>query len=180
MNSRKLKIAAVQMNSGPDPVKNLELVRKYINKAASSGAGLAVFPETCLYRGPAAGFAAVSEFSYKMALPRIKRLAARLGIDVLLGSVHEPSALKGKFYNTALLITHTGKTGGKYRKIHLFDAAVKGKFSVKESDHYVPGRSTSISVIRGFTAGIAVCYDLRFPGMFASLIKKRSEIPHLF
>src|ERR1700733_9703385 len=46
-----MKIAAIQMTSGPDVTDNLEQARGLVEEAAALGAGLAVLPENFAFMG---------------------------------------------------------------------------------------------------------------------------------
>jgi predicted amidohydrolase len=68
----------------------------------------------------------------------------------------------GRVRNT-LLVTGGG-VDAHYHKIHLFDA-----FGFAESDTVAPGLDPLVLDIAGVRVGFAICYDLRFPGLFQAM-----------
>jgi omega-amidase len=62
-------------------------------------------------------------------------------------------------YNTSYCISENGVIIAKYRKIHLFRL-------MEEQRWLVPGNELTIAQFPFGKVGLAICYDLRFPGMF--------------
>lgn len=71
-----------------------------------------------------------------------------------------------QIFNTAVF-AQGGQVKTLYKKIHLFDA-----LGHKESDLFSAGDKISITTIKGFNVGLAVCFDLRFPELFRALAYK--------
>jgi predicted amidohydrolase len=77
-----------------------------------------------------------------------------------------------KVYNTLHVFGRNGELLAKYRKVHLFSLKnEKGDLTHSEPDGYLPGNSFQSVVIDGLRVHLAICYDLRFPEMFATLQK---------
>lgn len=92
----------------------------------------------------------------------LARSWARLhGLYVHAGSFVERTQ-DGRLFNTALLIDPSGEVTAVYRKIHLFGAA--------EAQELAPGNELAMADIGGIRAGLATCYDLRFPELFRSML----------
>jgi predicted amidohydrolase len=78
--------------------------------------------------------------------------------------------------NTSCLIGPDGTTLAVYRKIHLFDVALRG-VEFRESDTIAPGRDIAVAPLaaeagaRGapVSLGLTLCYDLRFPEIYRML-----------
>ncbi len=70
---------------------------------------------------------------------------------------------RGAVYNAAVLAVE-GRVAAVYRKIHLFDA-----FGYRESRVFAAGRGLATAGLGGFRAGLAVCFDLRFPELFRAM-----------
>ena len=180
----RLKIAAVQMNSGCDKEKNLAQAKKIISLAVKKKAKFIVLPEVFNYRGE------LSE-AFKMAEPipgystnLISQLAKKYKVWILIGSLLEkvgadlPSALKTrnvKPFNTSVLINPQGKIVAKYRKIHLFDIKLKGK-EILESSRNQSGKNPKLAKVENIKVGLSICYDLRFPELYRYYSKNGAKI----
>ena len=108
---------------------------------------------------------------------RLSQLAEKYHCTLICGSFPIQSELKNKIYTTSLVYSPQGKLIEHYNKIHLFDADVSdSQGSYRESDTFVAG--TEVKVFDcGFTKiGLAICYDLRFPGLFQKLREFGAEI----
>ena len=73
-------------------------------------------------------------------------------------------------YNAAVF-AEQGQIRAIYRKIHLFDA-----FGYQESQLFTAGDQLAILNFQGFTVGLAVCFDLRFPELFRSMAYKGANL----
>ena len=70
------------------------------------------------------------------------------------------------FYNTLIHINPSGKLVCSYRKIHPFSYSSEDKF-------YTGGNKAVITEINGWTVGLSICYDLRFPELFRQYAKQK-------
>lgn len=167
-------VAVVQLGSGPDMESNLTQAGHFTEKAASAGADLVVLPENFAYMGPPPGKLPLAE-DLDGDGPIIswgKKLAQRLGIRLLMGSLPERSDAPGKVYNTSVLVDTNGDLIAAYRKIHLFDVDVPQGPSVRESETMVSGKDLVLAKTRWGLLGLSICYDLRFPELFRLLAVK--------
>jgi predicted amidohydrolase len=105
--------------------------------------------------------------------------AARLGVHLVAGSFPERTdAPDGRLSNTSCLIGPDGTTLAVYRKIHLFDVALRG-VAFRESDTIAPGVEVAVLPIHGSSeadregasvvVGLTLCYDVRFPELYRML-----------
>jgi predicted amidohydrolase len=70
------------------------------------------------------------------------------------------------YYNTALLFDRKGNIIAQYRKIHLFAS----------ERHYVTrGHKIAVANTEFGKFGLSICYDIRFPEMYRSLIENGAE-----
>eukprot|EP00624_Nannochloropsis_granulata_P003661 evm.model.NODE_28528_length_50078_cov_28.909842.4 len=90
---------------------------------------------------------------------------ARANNVVLVGgSIPEKTEEGGKTYNTCVVVAPDGVLLAKHRKVHLFDIDVPGRITFKESDTLTGGDSiTVVQTPYGFSFGVGICYDIRFP-----------------
>ena len=164
-----MKVALVQFNAGPDKSDNVVRAVDFVRRAIDRGARFVLLPEIYPFRGDTRDkkrVAAVSESVPGPSIEPLMKMARAAKVCILAGSVFE-KAPAGKAYNTSVLIDAKGKITAKYRKIHLFDARLGDKI-IRESDRLAAGRLTAKARAGKFTVGLSVCYDLRFPDLYAA------------
>jgi len=71
--------------------------------------------------------------------------------------------------NTMILVDRTGGTVASYDKAHLF-------FAGDEDLHFIPGKEVVLASHEGVVAGLAICFDLRFPEMTRKLCDDGARI----
>ena len=166
----------MQLTSRDDVDANVAAALELIDQAGQAGAQLVALPETWTYKGRSAGFAAAAEAPDGPANTAAARAAARHGMWLLAGSIYEP-APGGRVWNTSALFAPDGALRAVYRKIHLFDA-VADKAVYRESDDVAAGDAVVTAALEPaagaawavpLTAGLSVCYDLRFPELYRAL-----------
>ncbi len=174
--SNSLKMACIQNNAGEDPEKNLKKIRDLIRQALTRKPDAIALPENFYWRGAKKNLRAVAEEVTPKVLLEFRRMAKETGTAFLLGSIVEPSLDPHKFYNSSVLIAPTGKVTACYRKIHLFDVTLAQGVSIRESRCTVPGKRVVTARVGGKQAGLAICYDLRFPELFRQLTRRGARM----
>jgi predicted amidohydrolase len=170
-----MRIAVCQMRSGADVGANLEKADRLLHEAAGGGADVAILPELFPYLGPRAGVADVAEVLPEGPVASmLAAAAARDGIWVVGGSVHERD--DGRIYNTSPLFDRSGELVARYRKIHLFDVELEGQPAFRESATFTAGAELVTHQIEDVRAGLAICYDLRFPELFRGVMVLGAEL----
>jgi predicted amidohydrolase len=164
----QLAVGCVQLNSRDDVAANRAVAERLVREAAAAGARLIVLPETWTYKGSHERLAEVAEAVDGPSNALLARLAAELNVYVLAGSLYEPAAAEGRFYNTSALFGPRGDLLATYRKLHLFDA-VAGTRVYRESDDLTPGDAIVTAEVDGVVVGLTICYDLRFPELYREL-----------
>lgn len=81
-----------------------------------------------------------------------------------------------RVYNTHVIIDNTGDVKCLYRKIHLFDVSIPGKFTLKESNTTGPGTELVTCDSPLGKLGVTTCYDMRFPEMYIHLVECGSQV----
>ncbi len=170
MESLTISLAQVEGSSYLE--ENLQKAEKCIKQALKQKAELVVFPEMFMAlpvkdRPLKNCAAALGEgFSGKLAA-----LARHYHIAVCAG-VWEQDTFSSKIYNTAVVFAADGSLVVRYRKLHLFDT-----MRVKESGQMTAGSEfPPLFSVAGFTIGLGICYDLRFPEHFRYLSAKGADI----
>lgn len=162
-----MRIALAQITSVDDPAENLATVDRLTRRAAADGARLVVFPEAtmrCFGGGPLIEVAQPLDGPWADG---VRAIANREDVTVAAG-MFTPTD-DGRVHNT-LLVTGAG-VDAHYDKIHLFDA-----FGFRESDTVSPGAGPLVVEIAGVGVGFAICYDLRFPGLFQALADAGAQL----
>ena len=162
--------AAIQLRSTEDIDANLASTRRWVERAAALGARLVAVPENF-------AFLRIRPDSEQPHIPvdhpivaDLQALAARLGIDLLLGSLPEPAGVEGKVHNTSVYLRADGSVAAAYRKLHLFDVDIPGQVRLRESDWIVPGSEWVVADGTWARVGLSICYDLRFPELYRRLV----------
>lgn len=171
-------VAAIQLNAGPDRAANLAAAAGAVREAASRGAQLVVLPEKWLALGGADVLAAAAEPIDGPVVQQLSALAAECSIDLVAGSISEPGPTADpRLHNTCVHLRPDGSLGAVYRKVHLFDADIAGR-RYRESDAEQPGSEPVVTMVDGgaFTAGMAICFDLRFPEYFQALVAGGADL----
>jgi nitrilase len=173
-----VRVAVVQMNSGPDKSANLQAAKALIERAiARERPDLVSLPETftVMGGGDAGREAAAEALPGGPAYGLLQGLAAEHGVNVHGGSFFERLA-DGRLANTTLVFDRTGNEVARYRKIHLFDVVTPNGDAYRESDYTAPGRDIVTVDLDGVRIGLTICYDLRFAELFLALRRRGAEL----
>lgn len=171
-----LKIAAISLTSTPNRSENIRAAESAVREAATHGASWVALPEMISYLGDYKNIWLEAEDERGELFLRFSSLAKELNIVLFAGTWGERPAGQNeasqKVYNTLHVFGRNGELLAKYRKVHLFSLKnEKGDLTHSEPDGYLPGNSFESVVIDGLRVHLAICYDLRFPEMFATLQK---------
>ncbi|WP_129358568.1 carbon-nitrogen hydrolase family protein [Rothia uropygioeca] len=162
-----MKIAIAQINSSEIVSENLSKVQDCTRRAREEGAELVVFPEATMTAFGSDLFAAATEHA-EMWKTEMQWLAAEQEISLVTGEF--APAEDGKVQNILAVYTPSGERLD-YAKIHLYDA-----FGFTESNDVAPGNDLLVVNIGGVSVGLSLCYDIRFPKLFAELSRKGAQV----
>lgn len=70
----------------------------------------------------------------------------------------------GQVHNQFVLVSPQGEVVATYEKVHLFGL-------MQEDQHLAPGSQLVTATMGDVSAGLAICYDLRFPEMYRSYMQ---------
>ena len=182
-----IRVACVQLNSGPKVDENLAVISSFLEVAAERRAEVVLLPENCAQMPrsrtdrhidcfpPSPTSAPVTEF--------LLASARKFGLTIIAGSVavSDAAASSNLPFARTLVISPAGLQAS-YNKVHLFDVEteVDGKsVRYRESNDYVfgaPSQLTSAAPTNlwrpaGYALkfGLSICYDLRFPEFYRRL-----------
>jgi predicted amidohydrolase len=167
-----MKVAAIQMTSGPDLTANLEQARALLEDAAMRGARLAALPENFSFMGlKDSDKRAVAETDGSgPAQEFLAATARRLRLWIVGGTVPLRAGGDGRVAAASLVYDSDGRRVARYDKIHLFDVDIPGREeSYRESAHVAPGSAATVVDTPLGRLGLSVCYDVRFPELYRHL-----------
>lgn len=170
-------IACIQMNSSADVSENLATVEQQIKTLPKTRPLLVCLPECfALFDG---GEQAQCDFAEQK---KDQAVTAQLAqwcqqYDIWLVAGTMPISVGNKYHAASLVINNQGKVIAQYNKMHLFDVSVNDN-----TKHYLESLNTQagqdiVVVDTPFgRLGVAVCYDIRFPGLFATMRDMGAEL----
>lgn len=170
----KVRLTQVQMVVTEDKSGNLLRASALIDRAASAGAEIVCLPE--MFTTPYANdcFPKYAEPMDGETSEILSQAARRNGIVLVGGSFPERDG--DHLYNTALVFGPDGQLLGKHRKVHLFDIAIEGQFSFKESDTLSAGNAMTVVDTPYGRVGVVICFDIRFPELFRLMVLEGAQI----
>lgn len=180
---KPVKLACIQLASGPDKAANLSHARDKVVEAAKSGANMIVLPECfnspygCDFFPSYAETLLPSPPSKEQSpsFHALSAMAADTKTYLVGGSIPEadPDPNSKKYYNTSLIFGPDGKLLGSHRKVHLFDIDIPGKITFRESDVLSPGNKITLVDLPDYgRIAVAICYDVRFPELATVAARK--------
>ena len=169
-NQELIKIAAIQMASGPSVAANLSEAERLIEVAANQGAKLVVLPEYFAIMGmKETDKVAVREQEGKGPIQDfLSKIAKDHGIWLIGGSVLMVSNFPNKVRNSCLVYDDKGKQVARYDKIHLFGLDL-GNEHYHEDNTIESGNEIQVVDTPFGKIGLSICYDLRFPELYRAM-----------
>ncbi|MBI4027421.1 MAG: acyltransferase [Verrucomicrobia bacterium] len=153
-NKRKLRVAAVQMESrANDKEANFVKIEAFVKQALKRGVELIVFPECCI-----TGYWFIRNLTPKqlqeLAEPvfegpstqRLLKLSKESGLTIGAGWIE--AGAKGVFHNSYVVAMPNGKAR-RHRKLHAFEHSL-----VRSGSEH-----TVFDTPHGFRVGVLICYD---------------------
>lgn len=148
--SGTLRVAAVQMVFAASVPDNLAKIESAAARAAGEGADAVLFPE-CATTGYACDFGSLKPDAIQSALRVVSALAARLKINLLVGS---PIFAGRRLYNALVVFDRRGRFVHTYAKCQLVEA---------DRRWFTPGDGVSLFSIDGVPATAVICHERRYP-----------------
>ena len=181
-----MKVAAIQMVSGPSLDTNLSEALRLLRQAAACGAELAVLPEYFCFMGhkdedklllaEEPGLGTVQDF--------LSDAARDLKLWIVGGTL--PMAIEDPSHaaNTSLVYNPKGQCVTRYDKIHLFRYD-NGREAYDEANVLRAGDTPVAFDLKdragqSWRVGMSVCYDLRFAELYRALAAQVLLVPSAF
>lgn len=165
-----IRVAAVQLASGPNVAANLNEAGRLVGMAARAGAKLVALPEYFAIMGmqdtdkikvrEEEGTGPMQQF--------LSETAKKYKIWLVGGSVPLVSAEANRVRNSCLVYDDKGRLVARYDKIHLFGFEM-GKESYSEQRTIEPGCDVKVVDSPFGRLGLSICYDLRFPELYRAM-----------
>lgn len=173
-----MKIAVHQMCSTIDPDQNVATMVDAIIQSAAAGAVMYFAPEMSLVldRDRDRSRCHVVAESESQHLRTLAKAAKDAAIWVHLGSAPFRHEASGKLVNRTLVLGPDGQVRARYDKMHLFDVDLLTGESWRESAAYTAGDAPAVITTRLGLMGLTICYDLRFPQLYAELIAAAVDV----
>ncbi len=174
-----MKTALLQLTSSDDPAENLATVRAMMTEAAGQGARFILTPEVtnCVSTSTTRQSEVLQHEEDDQTLTGLQDQAAALGVWLLIGSLGiKTHDADGRFANRSFMIDPQGQIVARYDKIHMFDVQVSDAETFRESKNYRPGDRAVLAQTDFGSVGMTICYDLRFPHLYAALAQAGARI----
>ena len=165
-----VRIAGIQLASGPNVAANLSEARRLIEMAVAQGAKLVALPEYFAIMGmherdkvsvrEEEGTGPIQAF--------LADIAKKHRIWVVGGSVPLASRDPGRVRNSCLVYDDKGRLVARYDKIHLFGFEM-GREQYSEKRTIEPGSDVKVVDSPFGRLGLSICYDLRFPELYRAM-----------
>ena len=169
-DSNFVKVAAIQMASGPVVASNLNEAERLIEVAVNQGAKLVVLPEYFAIMGlkdtdkvlvrEQKGQGPIQEF--------LSKIAKKHKVWLIGGSIPLESNQANKVRNSCLVYNDKGIQVARYDKIHLFGLDL-GDEQYVEAKTIEAGDAVVVVDTPFGKIGLSICYDLRFPELYRAM-----------
>jgi predicted amidohydrolase len=172
----RLRVACVQLNGSRSKADNLERMEALVARAAATGADVVVLPEKWNGVGSPDFLREIAEtLESGETFAAMSEWARRHGLTLVGGSIAERREGRDKLSNTCVVFDPQGDVAAVYRKIHMFDVDVGGHV-YRESEAEEPGEGPVTCEAEGWSVGLTICYDLRFPELYRILALEGAEL----
>ena len=171
----RVSLATCQFHITDDIEENVTAVLAQMREAAAQGAQLVHFSECCLSGYAGVEFATFDGFDWPAlvaATHRVQRLAAELGVWVVVGSAHRLTG-DAKPHNCLYIINDQGEIVDRYDKVFAV-----GSTSEDDADlaHYSPGGHFTVFEINGVRCGALICHDFRYDELYREYLRRGVQL----
>jgi predicted amidohydrolase len=166
---RRFTVASCQFPVSDNITENFNWIRKQLLEARLKKADVAHFPECALSGYPGVDFDSMDGFDWELLTEKtdsVRKLAHRLDLWVLLGSVH-PLEEGMKPTNCLYLINPEGEIVDRYDKRFCTTGDLK---------FFTPGNRMVNFDLNGINCGLLICYDVRFPELYREYKRLGTEV----
>jgi predicted amidohydrolase len=151
------------MKFAPTIEGNLTAMERLLTEAARRRAKVVLFPE-CAITGYGCDFSRLPPGAVRDALTGVSQLAARFGLNVLVGS---PVFGRGKLYNCLVVFNPRGEVVHCYAKCHLHEL---------DRACFTPGNAVALFDVQGVRATAVICHERRYPELVRLAVMAGAKI----
>ena len=171
-------VAALQLTSTSNVEENFSAAEEQIELAARRGAELVGLPENFAFIGDDQKRLEISSSLAEKCSRFLVTMARRYQVVLLGGGFPVPVEGGNHTLNRAELIGRDGQLLARYDKIHLFDVDLPEGNTYRESATILSGNQIPpvVDVTGLCKVGLSICYDVRFPELYRSLIDRGAEL----
>ena len=180
-----IRVGLVQANVDQgqkwDPARATSILTDYLNMtrdAVERGAQFVVWPEssTPFY---------FEELRDRADADRVRALARRTHVPILIGSDQIEPGAPVKYFNSAFLVRDDGSTGGVYRKMHLVPFGEYVPFKrvlffaaplVEAVSDFSEGDRPVLLPVGGHLISTSICYEIVYPNLVRQFVTGGSEL----
>ncbi len=134
-----------------------------LSEATRRRAKVVLFPE-CATTGYGCDFSRLRPTEVRSALTAVGRMAARYGVNVLVGS---PVFGRGKLYNCLVVFNKRGEVVHCYAKCHLHEL---------DRACFTPGNAVALFDVEGIRATAVICHERRYPELVRLAVMAGAKI----
>ncbi len=164
-----MKVGLAQINCEVgDLEQNCSKFDKYAALAKKQGCKVVLFPEMSDTGYVTSTFSKSAQTWPSVGFKAASKAASLHSINLICGISEKEN---DSVYNSLAAFNDSGELIAKYRKTHLFSPA-----PVSEDKYCVPGSKAVVVEIAGIPWGLSICYDLRFPELYRSLMLKGAQV----
>jgi len=164
----KLRIATAQFPVAASIARNLRDMRRLIAEAKEQRADVVHFSETCLGGYAGVEFKSWDRYDWsalKTADTDLLQLALEMRIGLVYGTNHRVA--DDDVRNALVYVSAEGKRVARYDKRFCTGGDLK---------YYRSGRRFVTFEIKGFTCGLLICYDVRFPELYRACKQRGVQV----
>lgn len=164
-----MRIAVAQINSElGNKEANLQKIAELCSKASKCSTDIILFPEMSVTGYNMEVIINIASSKNDDTYQTISNIAKENKIKIAIGIEDRRD---NNLFNTLTVFDTDGEIISQYDKTHLFTGE-----PVKEQDHLSFGDHISILKINEFTAGLQICYDIRFPELSRIMVLKGANL----
>ncbi len=170
MSSTTTRVASIAMHSAMgDPKTNLDRIAEWSREAQKQGATFALFPEECITGSmnksdiAAEEAMRIAESAAEHSVSFLESLCRELDMTLIVGTI-EPAG--ERYRNSAYIVGPNGYLA-TFTKLHIPNET--------ERTWFEPGSQLPVVTSQGWTFGVGICYDLRFPEIFRTAAKEGAD-----
>jgi nitrilase len=167
-----VNVAALQLCSGNDIARNLDVVESLLQEAAARKCVLVALPENFAFVGrkDSDKLAHAETAGAGPIQQRLRDAALRHRLWIIAGSLPLKSTDEQRCFGASMIFDPLGELCGCYKKIHLFDVDLPDRSEhYRESANTMHGSEPVVVDTDAGRTGLSICYDVRFPELYRRL-----------